>query len=235
MNHQLLFINQVLDFFFPTLCLGCDKRGEWFCNECNTKTIIEHPLTFCILCQRYTGEPGRLCRICARKTHLTGLVAYAYYNQEEIKKAIEIVKYQGVWRGIEPLAQRAWQRWQRAITQKFQVVVAIPLSAHRRRWRGYNQAELLSNFIAKQTGLPMNYDLIKTSESIPQVGLNRHERQNNVQGVFAWRGKSIKGRVILVDDVVTTGATLGEAARVLRSAGAREIWAFTLAYESKKQ
>lgn len=111
-------------------------------------------------------------------------------------------------------------------------VLPVPLHRKRRRERGFNQSELVARSLARGRGLPvLGRCLVKTRATPPQTSLAAGERAANVRGAYAVRDpEKIRGRIlILVDDVFTTGATLGECAAVLRTAGAREVRALTVA------
>jgi ComF family protein len=106
------------------------------------------------------------------------------------------------------------------------LVVPVPLGARRRRARGYNQAALLAAALARQAGAPLAaaQHAVRLRETAPQVGRRGEERRANVAGAFAWRGPPLQGRPVwLVDDVVTTGATLGALATVMQQAGSSRI------------
>ena len=109
-------------------------------------------------------------------------------------------------------------------------VVAVPLSAKRKRKRGYNQAELIAEELSSRLKLPLiDGALVKTKENKSQAKLKRREREENVRGVYEVTApEAFKGRrVLVVDDVMTTGATLGEVSRILYKAKARSVEALT--------
>jgi hypothetical protein len=107
----------------------------------------------------------------------------------------------------------------------------VPLHAERHRERGFNQSQLLAATLARHAGLPLDVKgLVRTRATAPQVGLGFHERKTNVDRAFHWQGERLLStRVLLIDDVCTTGATLEACASALRDAGAGAIWALTLA------
>jgi ComF family protein len=111
------------------------------------------------------------------------------------------------------------------------IVAPVPLHPNRRRWRGYDQAALLAEALAERLGLTFTIDaLARVRDTRPQVGLNKTERQRNVEGAFRADSRLVEGRpVVLVDDVFTTGATLAAGAAALHKAGAAKIWAVALA------
>jgi ComF family protein len=112
-------------------------------------------------------------------------------------------------------------------------IVHVPLSGGRRRGRGYDQSELLAREVARLSGLPLlKRALVRRRATLPQSGRPDYEaRLENVAGAFVVRGGSLPPRLLLVDDVVTTGATIDECARVLREAGVEAVYALTFARE----
>jgi ComF family protein len=109
-------------------------------------------------------------------------------------------------------------------------LLPVPLSAARRRERGYNQAEELARVLAAATGWPLDTALVRTRATRPQVGLDRAARHQNVRGAFTWQGTTLAGaHLVLVDDVLTTGATADECAAVLKAAGADWVGLVTVA------
>ena len=139
------------------------------------------------------------------------------------------MKYEGYFALADPLAKlmvQAWPRWQSAID----IVIPIPLHSERKRQRGYNQAELLVKEALKSLNwLSVPEALSRPKRTSPQVGLNLNQRQRNVHRAFTADEAMVAGkRVLLVDDVCTTGSTLDSAARVLHDAGALSVDAFCL-------
>jgi len=105
-----------------------------------------------------------------------------------------------------------------------EVIVPVPLSGRRRRERGYNQAEVAAAALARLVGMaPVLRGLVRVRETPPQVGRGAAARRSNLEGAFAWLGSPLVGTVWLVDDVLTTGATLGAAAQALQQGGAARI------------
>jgi ComF family protein len=110
------------------------------------------------------------------------------------------------------------------------LLIPVPLSAARRRERGYNQAEALARVLAASSDWPLSIALRRTRATPPQIGLNRTARHQNVAGAFTWAGESLAGRrVLLVDDVLTTGATANACAVALKEAGAAWVGLVTVA------
>lgn len=163
-----------------------------------------------------------------------------------VKKAVHVFKYRFVKDLSKPLAKlMAEQLKNRQIIKKEKpipfgpdiendkIVIPVPLHPKRLRWRGFNQAELLAKNLADYFELPLeNYILIRKRNNIPQVEIkDRRERMENIKGAFdCAMPEAVKNKkVILVDDVCTTSATLSECAKVLKKSGAREVWGAVVA------
>ena len=115
---------------------------------------------------------------------------------------------------------------------KILVIVPVPLHRNRLRNRGFNQAQILAEVVSKKFGIPVASVLTRTKDTVPQFNLGRELRQDNVKDSFAVRSDldTIKNKtIVLIDDVTTTGSTIGECAKVLKNNGAKEIWALVLA------
>lgn len=120
----------------------------------------------------------------------------------------------------------------KTLSARFDVIVPLPVTEGRLRERGFNQTYVLSEEIARITGKPIDHwSLVKTKETRDQYTLSRNERRNNLLGAFAiTKSEDIKGRrVLLVDDLFTTGSTVSEASRVIMGAKAEHVEVFALA------
>jgi ComF family protein len=150
------------------------------------------------------------------------------------RACLHALKYDGEQRLVEPLAELMAAQWRRAAVGG-EMIVPVPAHAARRRERGFDQAELLARAVAAGLGLPLAVALGRTSRTTAQHRLGRGARAGNVAAAFevlAGQAPAIRGRwVILIDDVVTTGATLAGCARALHAAGAAAVSALTLAHE----
>ncbi len=219
------------ELLYPTHCLGCETRGPWFCEPCHAESRLTVPQSFCQLCLKHTGILGATCRLCRQRTGLTKLVSYGRYTALPLKRAIQAIKYDGLSAGIDPLIAIANNRFMAMTYPVNALLVPIPLSRRRYRARGYNQAAVMASALGRTLSRPVSLSLTRTRHTPTQVGLPRDRRAENVRNAFAWLGPTLDVPVILVDDVVTTGATLGSAAEALKAAGAPEVWALTLAVD----
>jgi competence protein ComFC len=214
MGRLKLFAQQmtqtVADFFFPPKCVGCGCAGSFFCVDCQAE--IEPAV-------QTGGSVGFLVEHRAA-------AAFAGKMQQAIHK----FKYENVRQLASPLAQYLVSEVQRAGWSPT-LVTAVPLHDSRFRERGYNQSALLGQVLAECIGVSFNGEAIhRIRQTQQQVGLNMHERQENVAGAFSAGQRLVHGqRVIIVDDVFTTGATLRECAQALHEAGAECVWGLTVA------
>jgi len=159
---------------------------------------------------------------------LDGLRAVAQYDGE-LRHVIHALKYEHVTALAEPLG-RMLATYLAQHPLAFDLIVPVPLHPERRADRGYNQAELLARVIARQCGVSLNTSaLVRKLNTTPQVGLNETERRRNVRNAFHCTQQLDARRMLVVDDVCTTGATLSECAGALHDAGATSIWGLTLA------
>lgn len=209
------------DLLFPedVLCLCCDRALEHdaqggICRSCS--------IALEALAQRQEAYEAQEKRPLPEGIEFVH-TAYAY--EGPARKLIHRLKYEGVRAAAVPLAQRMAF----LPSGEEEIIVPVPTDRRRLRKRGYNQAALLARHIADILGMEMTEALVRVDERRPQTGLSARERRENLIGCMV-SGDAVNGkRVLLVDDVYTTGATLSEAARALYSAGAKRVSAFTAA------
>lgn len=217
-----------LDWIYPPRCGGCGMLGARWCETCALcVTPIQGPV--CPAC----GSPQRratLCERCAaQRPGWTAARAWAGYHGP-IRQAIHRLKYAGDTALAEILA-RPMISLLAVLGWPVDAVAPVPAGLARRAERGYNQAAVLGRPLALGSGLPFfPHMLTKQRETRSQVGLTYVERRQNVAGAFVAREKLVQGRrVLVVDDVMTSGATLEACAQSLLGAGATEVYCLTLA------
>ncbi len=216
--------NSILNIVFPVSCVGCGSPKIELCIEC----IARAPLS-----ERESAK---------------WIFPIFDYRHPPIKKALWLLKYKGKKRFAEIFAQIMHGRIleelsELSIMENFHdaILVPIPLSKKRYRERGYNQAQLICDSLVKlDKGVNFKFEkniLIKPKETVHQAHIhNRSERLKNIIGSFVVKDAEkninlIKNRnIILIDDILTTGATLTEAKKTLKSSGARKVIAFTVAH-----
>jgi len=220
-----------LDLLFPRWCLGCGKEGNYFCPTCEKKlTSITSPL--CPRCG--CPEPGgKLCPACACEPSAIEGIRAPFRFERLVREAIHQFKYRNLRALAEPLAGFLYS-YLKNNPIPADILVPVPVHASRLRERGYNQSELLARELGKISGLPVvTGSLVRTKAATPQASSpSKEQRRQNVVGAFACRDDRLKDRqVLLVDDVATSGATLGAAAEALKQAGAVAVWGLVLARE----
>lgn len=218
-----------LNIVFPRRCVSCGKVGAYFCKNCIKKIdYIEMP--FCPICQRAAID-GATHPICKTPRNIDGLFVLSHYKGP-IKAAVKLLKYQFVSDTVETLTDLLIDAYPKYIP-KFDMFTSTPLFPKRFKLRGFNQAELLANSLGRKLKIPVNNKiLIRVNFTKPQVDLRGDERRNNIRNSFICRdSEAIKGKYVgLIDDVSTTGATLFECAKVLKSNGANIVWGIVLAH-----
>jgi ComF family protein len=186
------------------------------------------------------SSEGALCGMCRRaQPHFRRAVAYGAY-EGALRDVIHLFKYHGTKPAGKLLGKLLHQAASAMALPDSVIVVPVPLWSGKRHARGFNQAEAIArSFLSFQSSSSIQLDtsvLVRTRETASQTGLTRHQRRANVRGAFAVvKPEKVKGRSILVvDDVMTTGTTAGECARVLRRAGAKEVFVATVARATKE-
>jgi len=233
-----------LDFLFPKRCVSCGKIGSYICRECFSQIkYIEKPI--CPVCQRQ-AIGGKTHPGCIGKYQLDGLIVACRY-QGAVKAAIGKVKYKWVYDIGELLTDLIIDNFWRYELPSQIILVPVPLHPKREKWRGFNQAKILGEVLSKRFNQSYLEVLFRSRDTKSQVGLKKKDRLENIKGAFALhpagqkkrkpfdfaQGKIITGvsgkNIILVDDVYTSGATMREACRVLKKAGAKSVWAMAVA------
>lgn len=228
-----------VDLLFPIECLDCGREGEWLCGGCFLKIKFENGQT-CQGCGRLSLT-GAICADCRTEWSLDGVLAALDYDRGVSAKLVKTLKYNFV-KDIGSVLVNIFLKFYRS--QKLQGLapnfgekkiffIPVPLHLKRLRWRGFNQSALIARPLAEALGGELSDGvLIREKNVLPQTQFKGSERLKNIEGCFKFVGKEeqIKGGiVILVDDVITTGATMNECAKVLKKAGARKVWGFAIA------
>lgn len=232
-SRWFLWLRRGLDVLFPPRCVSCSRLGTWFCRDCQA-SVEPIPAPICDRCGQSTGS-GDLCSRCRiEPIRLEGIRSVAIHGGA-LQQAIHDFKYERRRELADTLGQMLYDYW-RMLDLHVDLVLSVPLHPDRQKERGFNQSGLLAAVLSAHAQLPLDEShLVRTRATAPQVGLATQEREVNVQGAFEWTGDDLEGvRVLLVDDVCTTGATLEACAQPLRSRGANSIWALTLTRPSGK-
>ncbi len=206
----------VLGLLFPDRCAGCGRNGALLCAACRA-SIRPYP----------AHEPP--VRGNDALSHLDG-ASVAYRFEGALRLAIHTLKYNHVRRMAEPLGDMLAQHLQ-AHPQSVDAIIPVPLHPRRLAERGFNQSELLARRLAQVSGIPLlTVGLARCRDTAHQMELDARARQDNVRDAFVWQHpQAPPARVLLLDDVLTTGATIQACAQALRAAGAQEVRAIALA------
>jgi ComF family protein len=227
--------HKFLDLLFPVECAGCGKEDVWLCQDCLLKLPLGRNMD-CFFCGK-DNPPGSTCPGCAVEHHLDGVFVCADYSNRTVSELIKKLKYSfareigGV---LGKIAVRyfnkltAEEKLKKINLSKF-IIAPIPLHQKRYNWRGFNQAEIIAKHLAENFNLEYQDLLIRTKHKTPQARLGGAERRENITDCFSLGEKNVAGKkIILVDDVATTGSTLDEAAGVLKLAGADKVWGLVI-------
>ena len=222
------FRNLLLNLFFPEHCLGCQREGDYLCQDC--KSVID-PSGF-------------------HKKHQTKFLKDLYfainYKSSLVKKLIGHFKYEPFVKKLSvPLSSLIIEHFQLlennqmfSGNRKDSVLLPVPLEKKKLRWRGFNQAEEIAKEISNFLKIPLFNDvLMKKRKTSPQVKLAERERRENVRGVFYYQNKNrvFDKKVFLVDDVYTTGSTMEECAKILKEAGTKTVIGIVVARATPKE
>ena len=229
----------LLDMLYPRTCAGCGKLAApepgHFCWDCQAKVVyVQSP--YCSIC----GDPveGRVdgsfvCYACSESTPFFDRARSAVRYRGVMQDVLQEFKYrEGLWmrpdlvRILEACAATHYDM------DEIDAVTFVPLYPARHRQRGYNQAEVLAGLLAKSIRKPLlKYCLARIKPTQTQTHLTARDRVTNVKGAFKtrWLSRLNGRRILLVDDVMTTGATVNECSRVLKAGGAARVVVVTVA------
>lgn len=242
----------MLDILFPISCLSCDAPDVWFCADCFRKVEISNN-QICPYCEKVETPAGRACHKCKnfqlRKNSLLpldNLIVSTSYQQKNIANSVHIFKYNFVHALGQPLADIISEAILENQLPLPDVIIPIPLHPRRLRWRGFNQAEILAqnlkNTLSPGLAIPILDDFILRKRfTPPQMKIKNYAaRQENLKGAFIINDRTDRSqevrnkKILLVDDVATTGSTLFECAKVLKAAGAKKVYAAVIARQEIK-
>jgi len=219
-------LDHLLDALFPRACIGCG-RGPWpLCDPCGSQ-VVELTPPWCLRC----GSPARggvpTCRDCPPEP--IALARSPFLFEGPVRRAVHRLKFSG-WRGVaDALGEAMALAWrQETAGSGIDVVTWVPLSRERAARRGFDQARALALVVGARLDLPTAGLLRRAGDPGPQARRGREERQAAMAGRFRARAR-VGGRVLLVDDVLTTGATAGSCAQALVDGGAERVAVLTAA------
>lgn len=230
-SHAAALIRGLVGSLFPSACPSCgaqtdNLRYAPFCKQC-WSAIRKYSGPSCRICAAPFSSPyGSVCSGCLRQRPAFSKAMFYGLYRDELAAAIHHYKFQGIRRLYRPLG--------RFLTgfdlEGFNAVIPVPLSVRGLRERGFNQSLLLAKTVSGSSGIPLVIDgLVKKRDTPPQIGLSAVGRRTNLKGVFEAQRDFGGMHLLLIDDVMTTGATANECSTQLLKAGADDVTVLTLA------
>lgn len=228
----------IFGFLYPKKCVGCQSLGKYFCDKCLKNVCVVEGF-YCPWCSResVTGRPHLKCK---SKTELDGVVSFLPYKGL-VGAGIRLFKY----KLVKKIEDEFYKIFLVAVKQKLKkrravdlidflklkpVVIPVPLYWRKHNFRGFNQAEVVSEMVARVFGLRVESGfLVRKKQTKPQAKLSKKERRENLKLAFDVCQKKSFRDVLLVDDVWTTGETMRSASKALKKAGVSRVWGLSLA------
>jgi len=226
----------LLDLIFPKECLSCKQSGTYLCQSC-FKKIEFNIKKYCPLCKKDL-ENINICKNCQEKTYLDNIWVSANYNNQILQDLIHCYKYQFI-EELSSILSGIMIKYildnnifiNENITQENTIIIDIPLHKKRYLKRGFNQSDLLARDISNHFSIDKFNLLKRKKNTVSQINLKRSERQENIKDAFVINSNNISSnkKIIIIDDVITTGSTLNECAKVLAGQGFAEIYGLVIA------
>jgi competence protein ComFC len=220
----MFVVERLISVVAPHECLVCGSEGDLVCGWC-LPDVFEPVPSRCYRCYKQTTD-SQVCITCKRSSKLKHVWVATEYSGHA-KELVRVFKFERAQAADSILAKSIYK------TIPYlpgYIIVPVPTASSRRRIRGYDQTKLVSKHLSGLAGLPKIHALARQGQ-MRQVGSKRKQRQAQMKGAFKVIKKELvnKKHVLLVDDIVTTGATLEEAARTLKEAGAKSVSAAVFA------
>ncbi len=223
------FLWKMADFVYPPSCPACHKINTRFCADCLASVKLI-PYSFCLFCGEQVSPGQHVCAQCsASPAFIDDVAAWGVY-EGALREAIHALKYKSdLGLGdffshflIQMLEEKQWE---------FDLVIPVPISKKHQRERSYNQSALLARPIAEYFGVEYSSrSLTRIRDTGSQINRNKEERDIALDGAFLGNPDKLKEKkVLLVDDIITTGATINHCAEALINSGALEVKAISLA------
>jgi len=219
-----------LNLLYPAKCPVCGGVTDNYsvspiCLECWSK-VVPYKGNSCSICGRLLDSTQtNICMECLREPPVFKRLLFYGLYEGALREAIRLLKFSSIKRLARPLGELLAG----LELPEADLIVPVPLEKSSLKERGFNQTLLIADALSKNCGVPVGTGLLfKIRKTPPQVGLPRQERLKNLRGAF--KAKDLKGkRVILIDDVITTGTTCTECSKALYRAGAKEVYVVVLA------
>ena len=219
-----------VEIIYPLNCGGCGAKGETLCGRCISSFSFVEDNMVCPMCGRWIGKKV-VCGECIEEKRGFQKGHYGFYFENRLRDAIHAFKF----RGRIDVGRRLVQLLKDNIlsfSDSFDCIIPLPVTSKRLKQRGFNQSFIIGEEISAITGKMLQHSVLcKAKETRDQYELNREERKKNIKGVFTVKNNNMikHKRLLLVDDLFTTGFTAKEASSTLLKAGADYIVFFALA------
>ncbi len=229
------FVSHILDFIFPPRCPLCNEiiipKGREACPACLPNlSYVDEP--FCLKCGKPLDEVGMaLCNDCRNTHHLFRQSRSPFVYNDAMRISIYRFKYNGRREYAAFYGEQIVRKLGDYITGiHADAIIPVPLYKDKERKRGFNQAYLLAKEISKRTGIPCyEHFVVRIRNTKVMKDLSGSERQNNLKKAFITKENSVKlKRIIVVDDIYTTGSTMDAVAEALISSGVQDVYGITL-------
>lgn len=231
------------ELLFPSRCPACDgillqnEKERGFCNRCQPN-ILRINNAYCLKCGKQLDyDSKKICKDCENKKHYFTQGRAVYVYAKDMKPAMYRLKYANRRCYAEVFAKEAAEKYGAWIREKgIQAMVPIPMYRKKEKVRGYNQATVIAKALEKKLSLPvLENAVVRVKNSRPQKELNDKERKNNLENAFKIRKNDVKlKKILLIDDIYTTGSTMDAVSRVLLQAGAKEIYCLSVCIGAEK-
>ncbi len=221
-------LEKIANLMFPPMCLGCGRVGEFICYQCKGRRLYRYNTQYCHVC-RGTTRKYLVHNDCKTFSYLNGVIV-GYVLDEFSEKLIHQLKYDFSWQLADLVAELMLERIREQEVPDVDVISWVPMTNQRKRWRGFNQAELIAKRLSSARKIPVKRLLSKTSGGMAsQVGSDLYDRKASISEKFKCIEDLEGMNVIVVDDVFTTGATLEEIARILKGSGVSSVYGWVFA------
>lgn len=217
-------IDKLLSFIAPHLCCGCGKVSTLLCDNCKNDIVLESE-DVCLVCKRPTGRRG-VCNTCKEPYDRAWNIGE---RKDVLQRLIGLYKFERVKAAYRVLGDLLLETLPVLPTDT--VVVPVPTVSSHIRERGYDHIHLLARYVAKKRGWRYQRLLERTTHTT-QRHVGAKERKIQASRAFRVRGEVKDSSLLLIDDIVTTGATIHYGARMLKGAGAERVWTAVLAYQT---
>jgi ComF family protein len=224
-------VRHTLDLIFPIFCIECGKESEYLCPTC-WKKLKRDEFQLCPICAKRSPF-GRTHYECRTEFGLDGLISAVPYKEPTNRHLVEYLKYQLI-KDVAPILGKliVEELYNLELVAYFENFSLVPLPLHptRLRWRGFNQSQLIANEVNKQLNIRIDSSLlIREKKTKVQAELKDEDRKANIKDAFITKDQTVPSKIIILDDVANTRSTITEACKVLKHAGAKEVWGLVFA------